>query len=412
MARRMGSTFGSSGVQAGVLMIALAATTTSLSAQAKPGGPARTPPASAAPAADAGVVPEAPPPTTPPTVPEAAPAPPAPAAALQPSAAAQAAPPPHENQPPLRAASPAEDAATSAEAAASYRAANTRASRAASGPRSSYGWQVLLVDVAGLVAGVGVAASVENDASPFGMVAATWYGVGLLGAPPVHYGNGNWPLGMASFGFRALVPPLIGVSGLVSACLSENDFNSDCSRTGWAAGTLFGLAGAAAFDALVLAPAHAAAPMPSGSWYGLQILAVDAIGYAIGAFFTMREPREGREKLHPALSLWVMDYLVGTIGAPIVHFVHGNIGIGFASLGVRLIIGPMGALFGLIGACAATAGADDCAAEGAQYGLLGGSVVVALFDALVFAHEPASNASASSLGVSIGAGSIGLNGSF
>jgi hypothetical protein len=38
--------------------------------------------------------------------------------------------------------------------------------------------------------------------------------------------------------------------------------------------------------------------------------------------------------------------------------------------------------------------------------------VVALFDALVFAHEPASNASASSLGVSIGAGSIGLNGSF
>jgi len=404
MARGMGSTFGSSCV----LMIVLAATTTPLSAQAKPGGPARTPPASSAPAADAGVAPEALPPAPPPVVPEA---PPAPAAALQPSAAAQA-PPPHGSEPPLRAASPAEDAATSAEAAASYRAGNTQASLEASGPRSSYGWQLLLVDVAGLAAGVGVAASVENDASPFGMVAATWYGVGLLGAPAVHYGNGNWPMGMASFGFRALVPPLIGVSGLVSACLSENDFNSDCSRTGWAAGTLFGLAGAAAFDALVLAPAHTGAPTPSGSWYGLQILAVDAIGYAIGAFFTMREPREGREKLHPALSLWVMDYLVGTIGAPIVHFVHGNIGIGFASLGVRLIIGPMGSLFGLIGACAATAGADGCAAEGAQYGLLGGSVVVALFDALVFAHEPASNASASSLGVSIGAGSIGLNGSF
>jgi hypothetical protein len=289
---------------------------------------------------------------------------------------------------------------------------NTQAGLDASGPRLSYGWQVLLVDAAGLLTGVGVAATIDSEASPFGIAAATWYGVGLLGAPPVHYGNRNWTLGLASFAFRALVPPLVGVSGLVSACLSDNDFNRDCSRTGWAAGTLFGLAGAAAFDALVLAPARSTTPAPSGSWYGLQTLAVDLIGYGIGAFFSMREPREGQEKLHPALAMWVMDYLVGSIGAPIVHFVHGNVGIGFASLGTRLIIGPMGAVFGLMGACAATAGADDCAEHGAQFGLLGGSVVVALFDALVFAHEPAGNASASTLDVSIGAGSIGLHGLF
>ena len=57
-----------------------------------------------------------------------------------------------------------------------------------------------------------------------------------------------------------------------------------------------------------------------------------------------------------------MDYVIGSIGAPIVHFVHGNVGLGFASLGSRLILSPLGALIGLMGACAGTAGRGDCAA--------------------------------------------------
>lgn len=178
---------------------------------------------------------------------------------------------------------------------------------------------------------------------------------------------------------------------------------------------VFGLVGAAAFDAFVLSGAsirEAPGPGPTGSWYGLQILTIDLAAYAIGAFYALRDPREGRDRPHPGLALWVMDYLIGAIGAPIVHFAHSNIGLGFASLGMRLILGPIGAVIGLMGTCAATAGSHDCAGEGAQYGLLGGSLAVALFDALVFARESADRATASNLDVTFGGGSIGLRGNW
>jgi hypothetical protein len=264
-----------------------------------------------------------------------------------------------------------------------------------------------------MAVGIGVAASVDSDATKLGLFTATWYGAGVVGAPAVHYAHRHWPVGLADFALRALFPPLAGFGGLLAACTYNDEFETSCARGGWSGGMLVGLVGAAAFDAFILSSASSVdAPGPGGSWYGLQILTIDLIAYGIGAFYALKDPREGHDRPHPGLALWIMDYLIGSIGAPIVHFAHSNIGLGFASLGMRLILGPMGAVIGLMGTCAGTAGSDHCARDGAQYGLFGGSLAIALFDALVFAREPEERTTASNLDVTFGAGSIGLHGSW
>jgi hypothetical protein len=70
-----------------------------------------------------------------------------------------------------------------------------------------------------------------------------------------------------------------------------------------------------------------------------------------------------------------------------VHFVNARWGIGFASFGLRALGGPIGAVPGLIGYCAATAGVRGCVETGAAYGLVGGLIAVDLLDALVLAHD-------------------------
>jgi hypothetical protein len=280
-------------------------------------------------------------------------------------------------------------------------------------PQEWQGWQTLVVDLAGLSAGIGVAASVDSSASSLGLVMATWYGVGIVGAPAIHEAHRHWPIGLADFGLRTLIPPLVGVGGILAACVAHDEFDHRCARDGLAGGMLVGLLGAAAIDALLLSSASTReGPGPSGSWYGLQVLAVDLVAYGVGAYYALRDPRAGHDRPHPGLALWVMDYVIGSIGAPIVHFVHGNVGLGFASLGSRLILSPLGAVIGLMGTCAGTAGRGDCAEQGAQYGLFGGSLVIALFDALVFAREAEAKSTASNFDVTLGAGSIGVHSSW
>lgn len=283
----------------------------------------------------------------------------------------------------------------------------------AAGPAEPWrGWQTLLVDLAGLSIGLGVAAGVDSEVSRLGLLVGTWYGIGVTAAPAIHYAHDRGGLGLGDFGLRALFPPLIGVVGLLGACIVHDEFDRSCRRDGMTGGLLLGLAGAAVFDALALSSLSSRPQSPAPERrYGWQILTIDAVAYALGVAFAMREPRAGHDRPHPALALWVSDYLIGSIGAPIVHFVHGRVGYGFASLGLRLIASPLGAVVGLIGGCSASVGGHDCANEGAIWGLFGGSVAVALFDALVLGRE-AEAATQASTGVSValGAGSVGLQG--
>ncbi|HKU45111.1 MAG TPA: hypothetical protein VJR89_43425 [Polyangiales bacterium] len=273
-----------------------------------------------------------------------------------------------------------------------------------------YGWQVLLLDAAALATAAAVSSTHDSQAEPLGLFAGTWYGVSLVGAPAVHYAHGRGAAGLLDFSMRAFAPPLDGVFGLVGSCLSK-EFEGSCVETGWGVGSLIGSAGAAAFDALVLSRPEPRSSAPP-SWYGLQILAIDLIGYGAGIYYASRKPHDADgDALHPALAVWVPSYIIGFIGAPIVHFAHGEIERGFGSLGLRLLVGPLGAVFGLMGYCAATGGATDCSGDGALWGLLGGALSVSLLDAFALAREPvAASEHASSLGVSVGPGAISVAG--
>lgn len=364
-------------------------------------GPAAQPPAAA-------VTP--PPPAADSPAPTASAPAPAPAA---PSPTAADAPPPAASAP---AQAPALDpAAAAATAATPPTAAAVDGVKPAPVATLSdwYGWQLLLVDLAGLTTGVAVAASVEDDASTLGMLAGTWYGVSVIGAPAVHWAHDHWSLGASDFAMRAFAPPIVGMFGVLASCLVNEEFEDQCTQTGLGVGTLLGIGLASAFDALILArSAQKQAPRESGEWYGLQIMMVDLLGYLVGAYYAARGPQLEDEPMNPVIALWAMHYLITTLAAPIVHFVHGQVGYGFASLGSRLVIGPMGALIGVIGFCAAT-GTDDCAETGATWGLLGGGLIVALFDSFLFAYEPNdAPAQSSSIGVTVGPGSVGLAGRF
>lgn len=314
-------------------------------------------------------------------------------AALAPAAGRVAAQP--LAQPPAPATAQPEDTPAEAETPAHTTGARADAPSAArSVPRRGawYGWQTLAVDAGSLALAGAVAATVDVEPDPLNVLAATWYGASAVAAPAVHYAHDNWPLGLAAFGMRALAPPVIGFFGLVAACTANAEFEGDCARPGWAVGSLIGISGAALADALLLGYERPTdPPPPPTSWYGWQMLAIDLVGFGGGAVVAARNRRtdEG-EEIHPALGLWAVGYTVGSIGGPTIHFAHGRVGIGFLSLGLRALAGPLlGVLPGLAGYCAATAGADDCAAHGAQWGLLGGAVAMSLFDALVLGYEPA-----------------------
>jgi hypothetical protein len=281
-----------------------------------------------------------------------------------------------------------------------------------------YGWQTLTVDGVALAGGIAAAAALdfpprERPSAP-GVVAASWYGLGALAAPAVHYAHGRMGVGIGDFGVRLVLPPTTGFVAWLTLCTVRGRFDRDCARTGWVAGSFAGLAGAAALDAAFFAwrkPGTDAEP--TRSWYGWQMLALDAGAVGFGASLALSNPRTNDgDKIHPALPTWALGFTLGLLTGPIVHFAHGRWGIGFVSLGARALIGPLGAVPGLVGYCAATGGVHDCAAVGAQWGLLGGLVAVSLFDALVLAYEPAPEKPTHAMTLFVGPGTIGIAGSF
>jgi len=142
---------------------------------------------------------------------------------------------------------------------------------------------------------------------------------------------------------------------------------------------------------------------PETRSYAEQTLIVDgvAVGLAIAALGTNQPHGSGQTS----------DTLAGLsattfgLGAPIVHFIHGRVGTGFASLGIRLGAGLLadgiGALawgftqpnYGDDPNCTMGQQASYCYAPkganvGFTYGLLIGEALPMILDAAVFAHEP------------------------
>lgn len=96
----------------------------------------------------------------------------------------------------------------------------------------------------------------------------------------------------------------------------------------------------------------------SKEWYGLQVLAVDAV-----AITTMGIGYEESAVLVPAFAAY-------GLGAPLVHLGHGNAGGAALSLGIRALAG-YGAIVAVPGGCKDTQGKgpDDCS-EGVKHGLM------------------------------------------
>ena len=65
---------------------------------------------------------------------------------------------------------------------------------------------------------------------------------------------------------------------------------------------------------------------PARRWYGWQTAILDGVGYAVAA-----------AGVSEATAPLYIGFSIQTLGIPIVHWVHGNMGAGFGSLGLRLV---------------------------------------------------------------------------
>lgn len=140
----------------------------------------------------------------------------------------------------------------------------------------------------------------------------------------------------------------------------------------------------------VLAPTSAAppayTPVPvreEKKWYGWQTLIVD------GATVVTTIGVAPASSSGAAAVFW-SGYL---LGGPIVHWSNGQLGKGFASLGIRvgapLVLGFTGALIGASGGGDRDSNSDDvsAAAVGAAVGILAGYVTAVAIDAAVLARK-------------------------
>lgn len=241
-------------------------------------------------------------------------------------------------------------------------------------PAPWYGWQLLVADGAALGLGLLAASAggAEGRQRTGDWAAATW-GLGMVGSIAVHAGNRRPPAAVAAVPIRLTVPLLGGLLGMGGTCLALQE--ARCARDGARWGFWAGLGGAALLDAAVLGTPFTRTT--AHGWYGTTTLVVDLGGLALGGLVLGSEEIEGSEKV---LAAAAMHYTVSLLGAPWVHVARGHGLRALGSFGMRGIGAPAGTLFGLLGYCSATGGAEGCIGDGAAYGFLGGSLLAAAVD--------------------------------
>jgi hypothetical protein len=126
----------------------------------------------------------------------------------------------------------------------------------------------------------------------------------------------------------------------------------------------------------------AAISTPRGPWYGWQSLIIDAPAVSLLVAGAAAPTLNDRLGSAPTIAGGVAFVL----GGPIVHWAHGSVGKGFASLGLRVVI-PVLAELAFYLAC------FDCSHSDGQLGmtlvLIPALLVPAALDDFVLAYEPA-----------------------
>ena len=153
-----------------------------------------------------------------------------------------------------------------------------------------------------------------------------------------------------------------------------------------------------ACSAIFSAPARAAEPTaaelppdetpatPGRRWYGVQTLAFDGAAVGFGVLSGVSDAKASRNLFGITAA---GTYL---LGGPFVHFVHGHIGKGLGSFGLR-VGAPLATL--LIGAALGAAATSNDGAwgrlgdaiTGASYVMLFGAVMASIVDFAIIAHE-------------------------
>ncbi len=213
-----------------------------------------------------------------------------------------------------------------------------------------YGWQIWAADAANIALGLAImsqAPADPADVSPrLGYVAATWQLGGMLTAPSIHFAHGNVARGFASFGMRAVLP-FVALPSLLHCSPDYRDICMQRTAQWVSLGALFAVS---AMDGAFFARNDRSTRQETqGDWYGWQGLILDGAGLSIGLSVAIanahrdsqasganaRASRPASFAENMTIPLWAL----GVVGGPIIHWSHGRLGIGFASLGMRLLGG-------------------------------------------------------------------------
>jgi hypothetical protein len=120
------------------------------------------------------------------------------------------------------------------------------------------------------------------------------------------------------------------------------------------------------------------------TWYGWQNLVVDAAAVTVLAI--------GAANWNGGSGLRVAGGLGYVFGSPVVHWIHGNIGPGFGSLGMRVLLPPIGLVVGLVVGAISAAGDsgrsnEDTLATAMAAGFFIGVAIPIALDAAVLGWE-------------------------
>ena len=121
------------------------------------------------------------------------------------------------------------------------------------------------------------------------------------------------------------------------------------------------------------------------TWYGYQTLIVDgaSLGLVVGGIAIANHPGSSDSGGSVALAGSV-GYI---LGAPVVHWMHGRIGPGFGSLGLRVGLPLAGLFWGAILGSAVDSHRGELFNDGAGIGFLAGMGSAILLDAALLAYE-------------------------
>lgn len=122
------------------------------------------------------------------------------------------------------------------------------------------------------------------------------------------------------------------------------------------------------------------------TWYGYQVLLVDAA--ALGAGLAVGSANEGNDWQQRG-DVIATTWGLGMVGAFAVHAAHENPALGLAGMASRLLLPPMGAVLGVGVQCIAVGGERPCSAAGGRGGFVAGMLGAIALDSLAFARaEP------------------------